>query len=187
MSMVLTQITKPIALPVTLTDAKEELKITGTDLDQTVRRLMRSSTDRIERDTGQKLVTQSWQFYRNGFEEVMRIPFSPLQTVDSIMYIDSVGDWQTLSTSLYVVDNISIPGNVHRAYSAIWPVTRYIMNAVKITFTCGYGTPQQVPDRFVDMILLDMKMNFEPTEDKYSQTISDRLEGMIMRERLTWL
>ena len=117
----------------------------------------------------------------------MRIPFSPLQTVDSIMYIDSVGDWQTLSTSLYVVDNVSIPGNVHRAYSAIWPVTRYIMNAVKITFTCGYGTPQQVPDRFIDMILLDMKMNFEPTEDKYSQTISDRLEGMIMRERLTWL
>lgn len=187
MSMVLTQVTGPTSLPVTLTDAKNALRVTATDDDQTIQRLMRTSTDRIERDTGQKLITQTWEFYRNGFEEVMRIPFSPLQSVDSVMYIDSTGSWQTLSSSLYVVDTYSFPGNIHRAYTAIWPVTQYIMNSVKITFKAGYGNAQQVPPRFVDMILLDMKLNYDPTEDRYFQTMSDRLEGMIMRERLAWL
>ena len=185
--MVITQITGPNALPITLTDAKNNLRVTGADDDQTIQRLMRSATDNIEMMTGQRLVTQTWDLYRDCLSEEMQIPYPPLQSVSYVKYLDADGAWQTLDTSLYTVDTYSFPGRIYRTYAATWPTVQYTPNSVQIRFVAGYGTAQQVPARFVDMILLDMKRNYEPTEDKYFQNLSDRLEGMIMKDRVTWL
>ena len=185
--MVLTQVSPPSALPLSLSEAKEELKISDNSFDETLNRLLRSSTDRVEQDTGQRLVTQTWDYYTDCLHEVMRIPYPPLQSVTYVKYLDADGAWQTLSTDLYVVDTDSFPGNIHRAYNATWPTVQTIKNAVNIRFVAGYGAPTAVPPRLIDLILLDMKLNFEATEDRYYSTLSERLEGMIMRERVTWL
>jgi hypothetical protein len=71
------------------------------------------------------------------------IPFPPLQSVDSIKYFDSTGVEQTLDPSQYMVDIASEPGMV--APITAWPTTQNRMNAVKVSFTAGYGAPSDVP------------------------------------------
>lgn len=69
----------------------------------------------------------------------------PLQSVDSITYIDQNGVQQTLDPSQYIVDDVSEPARITPAYSTSWPATRQQANAVEITFTCGYGKAAAVP------------------------------------------
>src|ERR1039457_2262271 len=71
-----------------------------------------------------------------GYE--MFMPFPPLQTIDSIKYIDGTGVQQTLDPSQYLVDAVSEPARVTPAYGLTWPVTQVRINAVEVTFTCGY-------------------------------------------------
>lgn len=74
---------------------------------------------------------------RSGNE--IYLPFPPLQTVDSIKYIDQDGVQQTLVSTEYKVDTASEPARIVPAYGKAWPATRNEINAVEVTFTCGYG------------------------------------------------
>lgn len=76
---------------------------------------------------------------RSGFE--IYLPFPPLQTVDSIKYVDQDGVQQTLVNTEYKVDTTSEPARIVPAYGKTWPATRNEINAVEVTFTCGYGAP----------------------------------------------
>ena len=73
------------------------------------------------------------------------LPLPPLQTVNSINYIDANGNTQTLDPSLYVVDTVTQWGRIMPSFGNIWPPTRPILNAVQINFTCGYGAAASVP------------------------------------------
>lgn len=68
------------------------------------------------------------------------IPLPPLQTVDSIKYYDTDGVQQTLSPSLYIVDNTSEPARVVPAVGMTWPSTQNRINAVEVRFTAGYDS-----------------------------------------------
>ena len=72
------------------------------------------------------------------------IPGPPLQTIDSLTYLDENGVQQTLDPSLYQVDSINEPARVAPAANQMWPLTQIsvrapILNAVQIGFTAGYG------------------------------------------------
>lgn len=68
------------------------------------------------------------------------LPRAPLQTVDSITYVDGAGAVQTLAPSAYLVDAISEPARITPAPDTTWPSTQARANAVTVTFTAGYGT-----------------------------------------------
>jgi hypothetical protein len=93
---------------------------------------------------GMSGVSQFLPTDRSGYGIVL--PFPPLQTVDEIAYIDPSGTRQILDPSSYKVDNVSEPARIVPAYGAAWPGTRQEINAVEITFTCGYGAPEKVPE-----------------------------------------
>lgn len=77
-----------------------------------------------------------WFPYQQG---VIQIPYPMLQSIDAIRYLDTNGDLQTLPPSAYVFTPYATPGRVQPAYGTIWPVARPQIDAVQITFTCGYG------------------------------------------------
>lgn len=67
------------------------------------------------------------------------VPRPPLVTIDSIMYYDDNGTLQTLDMSAYIVDANTEPARIVPAVGASWPSTQNRVNAVQVTFTCGYG------------------------------------------------
>lgn len=81
----------------------------------------------------------SWRRYGSWIE----IPKSPLVEVLGITYVDSGGLTQTFAADQYLVDAPTGPkprrGRVALAYGAIWPWTRYQINAFTIQFVAGYS------------------------------------------------
>ena len=81
---------------------------------------------------------------RTGFEIIL--DHSPVTSVDSISYVDLNGVTQVLNPSQYKVDLVSEPARVVPAYGTTWPGTRNEINAVTVSYTCGYGSAAEVPE-----------------------------------------
>lgn len=100
---------------------------------------------------------------RTGYE--IYLPNPPLITVDSITYVDSDGATQTLSPTLYAVDQ-SEPARLTPAYGQTWPATRNQASAVSIIYTCGYGAAgSAVPEGIRDWILMRVGSLYEFREE----------------------
>jgi Phage gp6-like head-tail connector protein len=108
-------------------------------------------------------VSQFFPSDRSGYG--ILLPFSPLISVDSIKYIDTTGTQQTLALAAYSVDTYSEPARIMNAYGYAWPSTRQQINAVEVTFTCGYGTaPSSVPAGIRHWILMMTATMYENRE-----------------------
>lgn len=93
------------------------------------------------------------------------IPMSPLASVDAIEYIDAAGVTQTLDPAAYKVDADSEPARVLPAYGRAWPSTRQEINAVRMTFTLGYGAAAVVPKGIKAAIIMYCKAHYEASFD----------------------
>jgi hypothetical protein len=100
---------------------------------------------------------------KTGFEIYLLYP--PLQTVDSITYIDQNGAQQTLANTEYIVDNVSEPARITPGYGKTWPATQNQINAVTIAFTCGYASAEAVPRGIVRWMKLRVSTLYENREE----------------------
>lgn len=100
---------------------------------------------------------------RTGYE--IFLPHPPLATVNSVTYYDQDGALQTLSSSLYLVDNISEPARLVPAPNTAWPATQARINAVSILFTCGYGNAAAVPQGIKSWMLMRIGAMYENREE----------------------
>ncbi len=92
----------------------------------------------------------------------IRMPRSPLVSVDSFTYIDGQGATQTLASDQYLVDNTSEPGRLSPSLNAYWPGVQWRPNSVSITFTAGYGaTADKVPEYFRHAICMTVGHLFD--------------------------
>lgn len=115
---------------------------------------------------------------KTGYE----IELPPLQTVGSIKYIDTTGVQQTLASNAYKVV-AGVPTRVLPVYGAAWPDTRNEAGAIEVTFTCGYGNPDDVPAPVKAWMLLQIGAMYEIREAEsivqrgslVSPAMSDRL------------
>lgn len=75
-----------------------------------------------------------------GVNEIstLRLPFSPIVQVSSIVYTDSSGANQTLAGDQYQVDTYQEPTRIVPTIGNTWPTTQSILNAVRITFQAGW-------------------------------------------------
>jgi len=123
----LEQITVPVAEPVTLDEAKsqlhEDLENRHADIDN----FIKAAREETEKITERRWITQQWRiyfdsFYSRGYNYHDRLPVywpfgvdsfgsgssglelpqvAPVQTVDSVKYIDENGTLQTLAGTVY--------------------------------------------------------------------------------------
>lgn len=93
----------------------------------------------------------------------IRIPRSPLVTVDAFTYIDaSTGAVTTLDPSQYQVDANSEPGRLTPVVGGYWPGVQWRPNSVSITFTAGYGaSAAAVPAKFRHAIAVTVGAMFD--------------------------
>jgi uncharacterized phiE125 gp8 family phage protein len=157
--MALKLISPPDVAPVDADDlVKLHARIDGTADDDLLALFTQAATEQAQSYTARALITQGWRLTLDAFpcgNKAIEIPLPPLQTVESITYIDGAGATQTLDDSLYSVDVESEPGRVTPIYGASWPSTRGVPNAVTIEFTAGYGdTGDTVPASLRNWMLL---------------------------------
>ena len=94
----------------------------------------------------------------------------------TIQYVDTAGDTQTLSSSVYNVDIYQEPGRISEAYGQQWPTTRIINNAVIVTYVAGYGaTAATVPQGIKDAIMILVNHLYENRDIIVTGTIVSKI------------
>lgn len=166
-------LTPPAAEPVSITEAKLHLRVDGTDEDALITALIVAARAAAEHETGRSLVTQTLRltldaFPADGGIELLR---GPVQSITQVQYVDAAGSTQTLSGSLYALDNASEYSSHYLlpAYGSTWPATREQANAVWVDYVAGYGNAAAVPQAIKQWILLavgDMYANRERSAEK---------------------
>jgi hypothetical protein len=93
--------------------------------------------------------------------------------VESITYVDSSGVTQTLASTEYSIDTVSVPGRVHLAYGKSWPTTRQQWDAVRVTYVVGWAA-DSVPASIKQAILLLVSQMYEKRTEEVELDMAGR-------------
>lgn len=138
-------VTPAVELPVTLTEAKEHLRVDSSDEDDLITSLIYAATDFVSGRngyTGRALLPQTWNAYFAKFSDI-ELPLPPCISVASVTYKDTDSASQTLATSVYTVNTARHPALINLKPNQTWPETDESWDAVRVQFSCGYanGSP----------------------------------------------
>ena len=147
-------VTAPAEEPLTLTEVKTHLRLSGSSEDTYLSSLIVAARQHAENYLNRALITQTWELYLDDFSDEMIIQKSPISAVSSVKYYDEDNTEQTLSTDYYDTDLVSEPARVTLAYNQTWPEVYDRTNGVVIRFVAGYGAAASVPSEIKFGMLL---------------------------------
>ena len=134
-----------------LTDVKSHLRITSAANDDAFRMFIAAIRHRTEIHLAKTLVTTTWQYTIDAFQDEIKLPMWPIQSITTVDYVDTDGNSQTLSSSIYQFD---IKGRLKPSFGNAWPATRDQYDAVTITYVAGKVHPGFIePDIKMAMLL----------------------------------
>jgi uncharacterized phiE125 gp8 family phage protein len=141
--MTLSVVTGPTVEPVSLTEAKTHLRVTGSDEDTYISALIAAARVWCENHTGMVFVERSLLWTIDALpscaDAALILPTAPVQSITSIIYTDQDGVETTWDSDLYLLDPDPVRPRLKPAYGESWPSdVRAVMNAVKITFAAGF-------------------------------------------------
>ena len=142
-------VSPPAALPVTLEQLRDHLRIIENDEDAYLVDLLRAATAHSENRSGRKFVTQVWRRYAGGLRAggAVSLNLGPVRRIEAVTLYDangvptqaSPGDWRLVDEVL-ILDHL-VPGAA--------------ANGVEIDVVCGYGdVAPDVPDALRRAILM---------------------------------
>lgn len=155
----------PTTEPVTLDEAKAQLRVTNDAEDALISSLISAARDLCERETGRALMLQTWELSQDGFDDEMCIGRAPVEGVTSIKYTDVSGVEQTLAITEYVLDISSHSFvRVVLAPNKSWPQVYPGINTVRIRYIAGYANAAMVPRSLKQWMLLQISHWFRNRE-----------------------
>jgi uncharacterized phiE125 gp8 family phage protein len=150
-------ITPPASLPVTLAAAKAWLRVDHADDDDAIAALLGAAVNLLDGRNGilgRALEAQTWELVLDRFPVAeIRLPLGPVASVTSVAFTDPEGAEDTVSAEDFELDNVSgFEGWVVPRAGFSWPATMETINAVRVRFVAGTGTPEGVRQALLDMV-----------------------------------
>jgi len=176
-------ITAPAVEVLSLAEAKEHLRVDHDDEDTLIEALIGAATAWLDGWTGvlgMCLEAQTWEMTLDRFPaREFCIPLGPVVSVDAITYVDSDDVEQTLAGTEYEAAGARV-----RPVDG-WPSTSTNYDAVKVRFTAGTGTPENIK-HVVRLLIGHWYENRESVGDKMEAVpmAVDMLIATIRRVRL---
>lgn len=146
----LTLVSAPATMPVTLIEAKKHLRVDHSDDDDLIEIYIKAATDYVDGPTGflgQALVDQTWDLYLDAFPaSEIDIQLPPVIAIVGVFYADGDNVEQEVDSSDYVLDTAGYWPRVIPAGSFSWPATYTKTSAVRVRFRAGYVNASTSPD-----------------------------------------
>lgn len=154
METLLNRTSAPATQPVTLSEAKAQLRVDGVDDDAYILSLIATATADVEEMTDRPLITQTWALSLKHPHYRVYLPKTPVQSIDSITYFDRDEVSQTAT-----VADFHLFSDIYRAWvepkdDKDWPDVFNRPDALTITFIAGYGAAAAVPVEVKHAILM---------------------------------
>lgn len=135
-------ITAPEGYPVTLAEAKDQIRELADDQDDFISgQLIPAAVELCEQHMRRALVRRTYELALDAWPDtgIIRLPRPPALAVDSIKYTDTDGVEQTMAASAYQLDNYEQPAAVIPAAGTCWPSIKCgVVNPIKVRYSAGY-------------------------------------------------
>ncbi|MCK4385369.1 MAG: phage head-tail connector protein [candidate division Zixibacteria bacterium] len=163
--------TAPAVEPVTLTEAKNQLRVDGAEDNALITALITTARQLAERDTKRAFITQTWKMYLDSVPEEIEIPKPPLQSVESI---------KTISTVESIVDQDS---NAGQPILSVASTTGFAEEDTIIINRDGAREEEKIILSVQDEISLTMTENLT---NPHTETQADRVERYSLVSRANY-
>ena len=187
--MALKVITPPAAEPLTLEEAKQHLRISGSDDDIILLSMIKQAREFCEDFQNRKYITQGLELVLDSFPEYNYISFknsSPVQSVESIKYYDINGQEFTFDSGNYIVDTDSFVNKIVLGYCKLWPtISLQTVNAVRVRFTAGFGdNGKSVPETVKWTMILHMRLLYDDYKADERRKIQEARNSLLSMNRV---
>lgn len=132
-------IAKPPRAPVTVKEARDQLRIFHQEQDNLIARLIYAATQTAEQTMQRALITRKIEAYLPRFLPIIYLRWPPLIDVEKIEYLDPQGVQQLLDPAIYFVEKYTAPASITPLPGEFWPGADQHPHAVTITYSAGYG------------------------------------------------
>ncbi len=168
--MPIENISPPGGLAVSLARAKEHLRADDAADDALITDMIVAATRRIERATGLALITSQWQLLSDALPAdcTFRIPLAPVTGIDEVA-VRTASGWQVVPATHWQADLASRPARLRATKE--WPAPDGGLNALRITFTAGFGADDTaVPEELKMAVLILAAHTYEFREGGVAKT-----------------
>lgn len=142
-------VTEPVVEPVTITEAREHLRVTHYDDDKYIGSLVTAARQWAESFTRRCFCEQTWDEWFPAFcGESFPLSKAPLVSVTGVYYTNYAEVETALTvTTDYIVDTASVPGRVVLAYGKSWPsFTPSVKSPIRVRYVAGYASGSSPDD-----------------------------------------
>jgi uncharacterized phiE125 gp8 family phage protein len=138
--------------PLEITDVKAYLRFVESEHDQDgeIQNWIKGARQKLEKDTGLALLTQSWRVAVDQFpsyRQSLYLPVWPVQSIDRFVYIDRDGTEQNLlvSPSNFLLGSTSRPAQLGLVDAASWPTDGRHFQPGTLELTAGWTAQADIP------------------------------------------
>lgn len=187
--MKLLQIASPAIEPVTLDEVKSQLVVLDDTQDDILRRRITEVREYVELWLSRSLITQTWEIASDRFPPPIFYRY-PVQSIESIKYLDGAAVEQTVPTTVYDLDLYERPMQALRLkLNQTWPSSNTEVNNVKVRFIAGYGDHRTMvpgPIREAIIMLIEHWTKFQSNNEVGSllSTVPFAIEQMLHQYRI---
>jgi uncharacterized phiE125 gp8 family phage protein len=188
----LVQITGPTVTPISLAEAKGQMKVESSDDDAIIQRLIASAVAFVDAQgaLGKAMITQTWGQWLSPNPGTVYLLLGPVQSVSAIKYYDVDGALQTATLADFNVFGTPNRISVFPKAGKAWPVTQTRDDAIKIEYIIGYGsTSASVPETVRHALMMLVAHWYDMRETSTEKQMYDLPYGftdMIGIERNQW-
>lgn len=139
-------VTPPAVDLLSLDDLRDHCRVDGVEHDDALTRAgaaAEAMLDGPEGMLGRALVTQTWMDAADGFDG-FRLSLAPVQSITEVAYTDADGADQVLATGWRLVET-GAGASLALEDGETWPAVASRPDAVRVTYSAGYGAPADIP------------------------------------------
>ena len=155
MPLILT--TPPSAEPLSLADAKAQLRIYHTDDDTFISTLITTARRLIEQRYDLCLLQQNWSMFFDAWPDdgIFKVPLAPLFGVTDIKTYSDDDVAVTIDPAHYYMDLASMPARVVLRRGRVFPPPGRKINGIEVKIVTGFGaTANAVPAEIKQALLM---------------------------------
>ena len=182
----------PVALPVTLAEAKAHLRVDSAAEDDLISALVDAAVSHLDGlgVLGRAMITQSWAQWFSQVPGRPRLLMGPFQSLTSVEYFDADNVLQTATLSDFETWRDGDFVILKPKENFEWPNAFIRPDAIKVTYVAGYGDDAaDVPQSVRQAILLLVGHWYEnrmATTEANMREMPFAVESLIGLERVGW-